>query len=493
MSLDQRMRTARSNYLALGQQSATAARERQQPSRHLQRCLLAATAVLAMGVTLWQWQNDEKPSPVREITAAETSRPSTTLGGESTTTTPSRPPAERRPAPSGSIVDVIEDPAMVLDPPGPYTDGQIVSLTTPIGHSLDAIHPGPTMCATDATNQATTCSPLRAFVGDPKVTATDTSVSVSVPISRMIFTPKGSRDCNEATITCRLFVRGSDLTFGATSRLTFSGQPRDPTVNVTVNNGSAAGKFVITPTGFVVDSSWSTIPPSFEMQPEQPDGSPYARVCSFSAPIPPVTPYGSDLWNTATYPRHPATSENCSLDDTTNQRRQGSRPDDPIELMVPAEFYGYGGWTNCLVEQCFVVVSAPVLIEARNDGGLYVGSYDVGAALLNFPPGTPQPARPSMTIREPGPYRVGDVITIDLRNMIGDRPTTLSMCFGDDPWACGMFESTEGAGDRTVTFEIPWQLADCGEGHCYLQVNSNSEGLAPPAVVPLPIKPPGGG
>jgi hypothetical protein len=74
---------------------------------------------------------------------------------------------------------------------------------------------------------------------------------------------------------------------------------------------------------------------------------------------------------------------------------------------------------------------------------------------------------------------------------VRDHPVTrdglgIGWCPGGDDYCSYQF-STVSDGVHRVTWQIPLGSTECGSNRCFFEIESPSEGLAPPAIVVVPI------
>jgi hypothetical protein len=383
------------------------------------------------------------------------------------TSAETQPAAEPDPEsqPEGAIAE--HDPAIVLEPAGPYADGQQITLTTPEGYREDWINDRARLCAIVADDPAgptETCDPL-----DSAWTESTSATGMRIALSQRVFTPTGYRDCNEPTVTCRLVVRHADGGWRATDALRFSDEPRPPAASLTVTPGADAGTFVLDPEGFPGLPADLQPPPSY-----------LVRLCAFDASMGDIAPFGEDLWNQGFGPSLPYA--NCELMEDVAQL-DATDPNAALDVTIPGRFHSYSGRSDCRRDRCFVQVTH---FQVQGTG-IFGENPVVTAAMVPFDSNVELPPPPSISIVEPGPHRAGETITVEINGLAEGRTTSLAVCHVDRPWGCGFDLVHLGIGNGTYEKVLPDTVAGCGPEQCYLELDGRGEGLPPLATVPLPI------
>lgn len=159
--------------------------------------------------------------------------------------------------------------------------------------------------------------------------------------------------------------------------------------------------------------------------------------------------------------------------------------DESISRSLFRHIYGFGGWVDCAVTTCWLELGV-TWTYPMPDGSTLGSDMPVARAIVDVEADWPS-ARPNIQILEPGPYSPGQDVTVE----VTDHPLRsdglgIGWCPGGDGY-CRYHFSTYLDGVHRVTWRIPGESSDCGTNRCYFEVESQSEGLAPPAIVVVPI------
>ena len=95
------------------------------------------------------------------------------------------------------------------------------------------------------------------------------------------------------------------------------------------------------------------------------------------------------------------------------------------------------------------------------------------------------PRRPSLTVDTPGPHHAGDEITVTVAGLAEGDERMIGVCRVADPWGCGYPGMFTSFGNGTHRFVLPALVDGCGPESCFLEIDSEGEGLAPLATAPL--------
>lgn len=159
--------------------------------------------------------------------------------------------------------------------------------------------------------------------------------------------------------------------------------------------------------------------------------------------------------------------------------------DTPVVLAISRNIYGFGGWIDCAESACWIELSLS-WTHPMPDGSTLGGDMPAARVLVDVPTSWPS-TKPSIEIVEPGPYSAGQQVTIEVRNHpLQADGLDIGWCPGGDDY-CGYQFSTYANGVHQTSWAIPVDATDCGASRCYFEIGSPSEGLAPPAIVIVPI------
>lgn len=376
----------------------------------------------------------------------------------------------------------IFSPDITLLPDGPYRDRDHVEVRVPTGLITDFLHTGVRQCAVlthgpDGPDEW--CSPVH-FMDYDDYDSSEEWESRTVTIRQSIFTPLGYQDCNDAGVTCRLVVRDSNDDDLASLPLTFSGQPSAREVTVAVEPGRQPGEILVTPSGLVAHPSW------IEHRDRDPGSVAgydafLVRVCAFDTPLLPSGLHGEDLWGTQTLHGPLPLFPNCQ----SYGPFAHMDPDDPDATVAgtfSTWFMGYGGWSDCRVHHCYVVIDR-FLIHGMNEAtGLLGGQEPIGMAVLNPDWFDHDGERPAIEILTSSSHNPGSTIRIEVSGLPDDHVTNLGVCTVEHPWRCGYINMGQiGNGQHDIT--IPESTVCPTE--CYLELDSQGEGMPPLATTPF--------
>lgn len=447
---------------------------RSAPRRRFRVPLVAAAAVVLVVVAaaVLAWPSGDDPSSITTVDD-EGSAPDNGEPGEGGTSTTDGSNG----AALGSAAE--HDPAFRLEPNGPYRDGQQVTLTWPEGHVGDWANERPILCAVVADDPGApteTCDP----VGDVAAGA-GTPTEATVRLSQRVFTPTGYRDCADTAVTCRLLHRRTDGTYGATDPLRFDGNAQSPQITLSVTETDDPHQFVVDPDGLSPHPSWLDLR---ETDPARTEGWPafFVQLCAFESSPADVAPYDAYLWLDfdSKFVNCDATGPSVQID-----------PDDPnapVTVTIPGRIHGYAGWSDCRTDHCFVQVRRTVV--DRVDTEALTGHDDgVVADLVPFAPTTAVPDPPKVEVLDAGPHTAGQTVTIVVSGLPDGTTTNIGVCEVTDPWGCGYLADAFDLSNGTYDITLPDSIASCGAEQCYLELDSQGEGLPPLATTPLDTGP----
>jgi hypothetical protein len=396
------------------------------------------------------------------------------------------------PAPAATEKDDPEPPGAVavhaeeisLTPPGPYVDGQVVTVSVPDGFAADLINGTPQsarQCAVLADGPGGPgewCDPV-----DRAVLGTATSASVDVRLDRIVFTPTGDRDCEDQEVTCRIVLARTSGQDAASAVLRFGDTDPEPSASMELAVTDRPGSVVLSASGLAPHPSW------LEYRARDPQGAAgfeafWVSVCAFGDTDEPTDPWGGDQWGTSSSGSQ-VPVPNC------DEFRQVATidPDDPsspIPVALPTWFLGYGGWSDCRSDHCFIRVRRTIVHGTEPGGGLLGSDEVVATALVPLTAVDPDGRRPELRIVTPAPHSAGQELTVQIAGLPDDRSTSIGVCQVDDPWGCGYLGGTAGPdliGNGTHVINLPEQFA-C-PARCYLVLDSQGEAMPPLATAAL--------
>ena len=442
---------------------------RSAPSRRSRRAVLAVAAVvvLAVATAVLAWPSDDRPSSITTVDAPPQPTTDERDDGRPPTTDAGAPPA------LGSAAE--PDPALRLEPDGPYRDGQLVTLTWPAGHVGDPWNERPVLCAlvADEGDEPTeTCDPLGEAATDGLL-----STEATVRLRRRVFTPTGYRDCSDTAVTCRLLHRRADGTYGATDPLRFEGSAEPPEATLSVTGTDDPQRFVVDPDGLAPHPSWTELR---ETDPARAAGwAPFSvQLCAFGSSPADVAPYGTYLWLD-----FDSLSVNC---DATGPGVpiDPDDPNGPVAMTISGRIQGYAGWSDCRTDHCFVQIRRTV-VDGVDPEALTGHDDGVVADLVPFAPTTALPDPPEVEVLEPGPHSAGQTVTVAVRGLPEGTTTNVGACDVAEPWQCWYPAEAFDLPNGMHRITLPDAVASCGPDQCYLELDSEGEGLPPLATTPL--------
>ncbi len=387
----------------------------------------------------------------------------------------------------------------VIIPEGPYVPGQQVNLLFRDDVAVDLLNGSPRLCA-QINDGDEVCDPslLQTQVLSDAPTGTQ---GVTVEVPQRHFGPAGERDCGDVTMQCRLIWMSEAGQALASPDLTYSSalDPSPLIVEVMVGPevGAAAIRIQkldsIDLTEFLTPQRLEEIEDSVNLSGrfnrEQLELTlAVGALCGFGVGGPPIGSEDlleSPSWWPTTTP-HPL-SYRINCDWLAVEGDLGSEGGDWANFRVKRDIYGFGGWQDCAIETCYL--EAVVRWTHPLPGGSKLGEEITASRVLIDIPDTWPSSRPSVSILEPGPYKPGQEVTVEVRNYpYGSSELDIGWCPGDE-YTCYYRSTTWTAiGDLyRVTLMIPRSADGCGLNRCYFAIDSPSEGMAPPAVVVVPV------
>jgi hypothetical protein len=272
-------------------------------------------------------------------------------------------------------------------------------------------------------------------------------------------------------------VNGSDGELHRSERLAFEGQAPAPAVELVVRAplGSASITDVaqLEPTSLAPHPSWDRW--EDELAANGTDLSAFtAQVCAFQAP---PGPHQCDLL-----------SYFYGIDP--------DRPDDPVEMPVAREIFGFDGWHDCAKTPCFVLISATEVSSVTVDG-THATDTPVAAAPIAFDSTQSARSRPALTVAGGSEVQVGEEIEIHIEDLptLQNETMELAICHQDPTVSndCGYLTYTD-TGSLPVSetfhvrFAMSWSVEVCERDGCFLALMIGQEGAPPLAVLPIEVR-----
>jgi len=327
----------------------------------------------------------------------------------------------------------------------------------------DVSNDPPRLCATVAGVE--TCDPLWA------------GAFYDAPLQQRTFAASGWRDCSDLSVDCRIVVNGSDGELHRSERLVFEGQAPPPDVELSVTAPVGTGAITnvarLEPTNLAADPSWAQH--EAELQDVGNDLTAFvAQVCAFAKP---PGGYQCDLL-----------SYFYSIDP--------DRPDEPIDMPVAREIFGFDGWHDCAAEQCFVLISA-TRVSSVTPNGTYADNTPVAAAPIVFDPASSSRTQPTLSVSGGPEVAAGDELEIHIENLptLDNETLELAICHQDPTVSndCGYLTVTDDGSipiEETVrvTLAMNWAIDVCQRDGCFLALMIGQEGAPPLAVLPLDVR-----
>jgi hypothetical protein len=364
------------------------------------------------------------------------------------------------------------DPEVSVVPSGPYTDGQAVTLRVDPDLGVDLWN-GVPLCVgiqLDGRPVETCESVSGASVDDGGVT---------VEVRRRGISVDGARDCADDGVDCRFVLATAAGRELRSQRLRFVGP--DPTGFATLRaTRRSAGRFLLEPGGLEVDPSWTDYRRRFPVEAAG-NGPFWVSVCATGGQFePPPDPFGVDrhLWGAA--PTTPG-GEVCDSRGAP-VTLDPDRPNQPVEIQVPRLLYGYGGWADCAVDQCFVVISTNIVVYADGQSSGWDARRTASVTLPRtgeWPPAE----RPTMRVLTGGPHRSGDEVELEVTGLGEGETRAVGTCHVAAPWGCSYSGTAVGNGRHRIV--LPVTVGTCSPRSCYLELDASMEGLPPIATAPL--------
>lgn len=432
------------------------------------------------------------------------------VGGSSSSSTSQKSATIAEVMDSTSTVAVqattIPDGRAVVVPAGPYVDGQEVTLLASSSDRIDLHNSSPRLCARVNGNDES-CDPT--WVRPRPVSdAPDGTQGVAIEMARTHFGPTGESDCAEPDVQCRLIWRTETGRLLSSDILRFTGEVEPASVSLEASIGDQPGVVAVRAVGLDNEMSVDDVFSTPQMQTIEDDVRSTAQfdpsrlqltwhvggLCGFGPGDPPLGSEDlespSSWWAPATL--DPAADPSmvrsffgasCDFLDADRPHELGAGG--TLDLATSRNIYGFGGWIDCALAPCWVELVASWSYPMP-DGSTLGSDLVVDRVLLDVPETWPT-QRPTITVVEPGPYCPGQQVTVEVH----DHPVTrdglgIGWCPGGDDY-CSYHFSTYTEGVHRVTWQIPPGSTECGSNRCYFEIESPGEGLAPPAIVVVPL------
>lgn len=441
---------------------------------------------------------------------AETSTGGDRIGARSSSstsheTTTTLEPAATTPTVATQPSPVPDGRALVV-PDGPYVDGQEVTLLAASSARIDLSNSSPRLCArVDRGDE--TCDPTwirpRPLGDTPPGTQ-----GVAVELPRAHFGPAGEHDCADPDVRCRLLWQTEAGRLLSSDILRFTGAIEPAEVSLEASVGDEPGVVTVRAVGLDTELSVDDVFSSPQLQMIEDDvrsttGFDPDRLelkwqvgglCGFG---PGDGPVGSEdlerqpaWWAPTTLdagadPSVARTFFGVSCDFFDAERSHELDAGATLDLATARNIYGFGGWIDCALTPCWIELLASWTYPMP-DGSTLGSGVVVDRVVLDVPEAWP--ARlPTITVVESAPYAPGQHVTVEVRGHPVRRDGLgIGWCPSDGDH-CSYHFSTYTDGVHRVTWQLPPSSSDCGRNRCYFEIESPAEGLAPPAIVVVPV------
>lgn len=467
---------------------AVTGRSNADPPHRNNRPLVVAAAVVVlmvgMGFAYQPWSDDGA-----SVRTRPTSEGAATVGSSA----------------DDSVVAVSD--SIRLEPAGPYTDGQ--SITVSVSGEQISGYVNVRECAVLTHTKGSPrefCSDLP-LVHSPIITATTPNggtgdpgdpvapgdpaegltswLSGTVSVTRTMFTPLGARDCNDKSITCRLILTDAEGNDHASQALRFEGKAPVSAISLEISPAGASGEVLLTLTGAVTDSGWLR---EYGAIANRPRDAFRLSICAFETSEEFTEESG---WPANKYYKPKRWPQ--EIPDINCRPLNGSSsidprdPTAPVRAHIPTWFAGLEGWSDCRVDTCFIAVDA-MGGGPGDDGSIVRLTNELIPLHLIDKAGT----RPRISVLSDGPHGPGQDVRIELNGM-GARDTTQVMLCSDQDgmWECTSMDSASDNltnGTHTITLpSLNWKCVT----DCYLEAMETgpSVGIMPIAFTPIDTGP----
>ena len=429
-------------------------------------------------------------SPTTSSEVDSTSEASSSSSATKATTTTTASLSLDAPIPEGSAVII---------PKGPYMSDQRVALLVRDHVTIDLYNRAPRLCAR-VNGGEEVCDPSRlqaqVLRGAPAGTQ-----GVTIELPQRYFGPKGEDDCGQATVECRLLWVDETGRALASPNLTFSRtlEPSPLILEATLGPEIGVANIRLQDLGSLDLTEFLTPQKLEEIENSVNFSGHFDRerleltiaigaLCGFGVGGPPIGSEGlleSPSWWPTTTPYPLSYPVNCDWLAVEGELDSGGA--DWSSFRVQRDIYGFGGWQDCAIEVCYL----EAVVSWRHplpDGSKLGDEITASRVLIDIPDSWPS-TRPSISILEPGPYKPGQEVTVEVRNYpYGASGLDISWCPNDE-YTCYYQSATNTTiGDiYRVTLTIPRSADECGLNQCYFAIDSRSEGMAPSGIVVVPM------
>lgn len=406
---------------------------------------------------------------------------------------------------TGAQSQTIPDGRVLIAPEGPYVAGQEVSLLVDDDELIDLYNSAPRLCARIGGAEEV-CDPGW-IASRPLPSPPSGAQGVVVELPRWHFGPDGDNDCGDFANECRVLWLTETRQLLSSPTLVYDGHLEDRSVALDVSTGNEPGTVTLRTRGVDPTALAEEVFSDLEMRIIEESIEPIAAfntddlnltwevggLCGFGSGTPPI---GSEKlvdpaswWFPLPIQQPVAHSVGQSVLDSfygptcdggaIKGQRQVS-DDEPTVLDLRRSIYGHGGWIDCAVARCYLEVIVRSLYPLADGSSL--GSYTTVARVeVDVSDDWPS-TRPSISIAEPGPYRPGQTVTVEVRDYDAEAGPGIAWCLGGDSH-CGYEFVTSTDGVHRATWVLPSSSSACPPNRCYFAIDSQSEGGAPPAIV----------
>lgn len=432
------------------------------------------------------------------------STPASTTTITVTTTTPATTDAATAaPPPPVSI----PSGGVALVPEGPYDEGEAVTLLASDDEFIDLYNSSPRLCASVDDGEEY-CDPSwipPRPVGQPPLGTT----GVSIELPQWHFGPGGYNDCADDSVVCRLAWQTEAGRLLTTQPLTYEHPANARPTSVNVTNTEVPGVVQLSIDGLDTSAIASDVfsvaeladaidaVEDFEVFDEAKQQLSWhvGGVCSFETGDPPIGSEGLEdpptWWAVnSVFPTPDSTplssfyGGTCDWNAVDGERKISDNG--TVELQLRRNIYGYRGWVDCAATPCYLSIGVRWLYP-MSDGSSLGFDMNVEHGFVTVSDQWPS-VQPSISIVEPGPYKAGDNVTVEVRDHHSTEDgLAIGWCPGGDSF-CGYQFSSYEDGVHSVNARLSGSAESCGLNRCYFEIDSASEGMAPPAIVIVPFE-----
>lgn len=399
-----------------------------------------------------------------------------------------------------SIGVAVPDGEIVLTPAGPYQSGQVVTLLADSDEAID-LNTFPRLCARvgDAPEFCAPAPLASVPISDPPAG----THGVTIELRRRHLGPTGEHDCGDPDTNCRVLWRTETSRLLVSPSLSFAGEePPIPTVTLEATAGPDPGTVTLLPGGIDPNVPPASLLTDLELasilqgtgaviDPNQLRiGWELGPVCGLGEGAPPIG--SEDLVDEPSWWHQPSLQP--TADGSTPAGLFGpicdygppsvaidqDNPSRPITVQLHRDIYGFGGWLDCAHAPCYIELMRRWSFPLP-DGSTISNTTPVARTMLNIPTDSAR-QRPTITVLESGPYRHDQTVTVEVHGYQGDDLMAITWCPGGDKQCTYLNDTAPVDGALRGTWSLPGPGSGCGPNRCYFAINSNGEGLAPPAI-----------